>query len=167
MGRSERPRPLEVCQDTKTVSTRLEGLNRQYKVNSADTKGVSKVAGSLHYKSDRSRLNVPLPDAAKPRRDVAVPLRLALIRSMIVRRPTKEDRSRSDVRHSREARDLRHDRIIERDSPTFWNLRVGEMPAARPAMAGFSFYMEWKEKGRRLVTSSVHARKWRDACKIA
>ena len=57
--------------------------------------------------------------------------------------PTKEDRSRSDIRQPREARDLRRDRNIERDSPSFWS----SSHAGRDARSA---------KARRLIASSVH-----------
>ena len=60
--------------------------------------------------------------------------------------PTKEDRSRSDVRQSRQGRDLRRDRNIKRDSPSFWSCSLDEMPAARHARGGFSLVKVWRKR---------------------
>ncbi len=62
--------------------------------------------------------------------------------------PAKRDMDGSDVRH--------RDGNMKRDSPSFWSVPLDKMPAARPAIAGFSFYMGWKEKARRLIASSGH-----------
>ncbi len=45
----------------------------------------------------------------------------------------KEDRRAGDVSSCLEVRDLRGNRNMERDSPSFWNLGVGEVPTARRA----------------------------------
>ena len=59
---------------------------------------------------------------------------IAAVRSF----PTKRDMNGSDVR--------RRDRNMGRDRPSFWNLRVGEMPAARRARGGFSLVRVWRKR---------------------